>query len=351
MSLCHKAAALAAVLALIGCESTKDTALSVQLVPEDNALDFGEVWEQSDFRWQFKVHNPGSRAVEVIGVRTACSCVDVSPRTFTVMPGEVQLIDAVLDLRSSAGRMKSESDGPPISQFSVSLAPLFRDSKTTPENVLFITGRVRHSLGEIPRLVDFGDVSHDSATSPVVTLPITCPSGISLVDARCDEAWGTPMLSHDEMGKPRIDIQLNRRALGRFSFPLHVLAETNDGRPLPPVDVSGTGNVVGDVEVFPPATAFGLLHPGETIENTIFIPSRSGRPLQIETISAPGDGIDVLPSPHARSDGSFAYRVKVNAAQVPGNHSATIDFRVASPDREPATVRFRLAYVVSADGH
>lgn len=350
MSLCYKAAVLSVVLALIGCESTKDTALAVQLVPDDKTLDFGEVWEQSDFRWQIQVHNPGLRAVEVTNVRTACSCVDVSPRTFTLLPGEVQQIDAVLDLRSSAGRWAEESGRPPVSQFSVSITPQYRNAKTTPEDVWQITGRVRHPLGDIARSVDFGDVSHSAAGPPVTALPISCPPGISLVGARCDEAWGMPQVSYDALGNPQIVIQLNRRALGRFNFPLHVLTETNDGRSLPPVDVSVTGRLVGDVEVFPPETALGLLRPGETIENTIFIRSRSGQPLRIETICPAGDGLDVLPSRVARSDGSFAYRVKVNAVQAPGHHSATIDFRVKAPDSQPATVQFRVAYVVSADG-
>lgn len=329
-----------------GCNSPETPPAEVKLLADERTLDFGQVWEQSNFQWQVKLHNPNSHSIEVEELHTACSCVQASPQSFVVHPGETASVDLTLDLRTDSVRSSPEVGGREFYDFSAVVMPKFANEETKQADVWRVTGKVRRPFAGIPRSLNFGTVSFGTADQPTARIQFECANGVSIVDATCDENYGTANVISGHGGQTTVEVLLAHRKLGRFNFPLRLSGVTTDGISLPGFDVSVMGRVTGDVELSPPELALGLLHPGQTINDTVLIRSRSGQTLTIDSASCADNLISCSPVSNLshRQGDRQAYVIKVNPDRKPGNHSSTVEFRVRSGDREPSTVSFHLSY-------
>ena len=72
---------------------------SVQI--SEAELRFGDVREQQDFVWPITVVNTSDTAKEITGMAGSCSCQTISPRQYTLQPGESRRVEVRLDLRAN----------------------------------------------------------------------------------------------------------------------------------------------------------------------------------------------------------------------------------------------------------
>ena len=63
--------------------AVQDVGLTVQ----DEALDFGEVWEQESFEWVVPIRNVTGGDIRVLDIKTSCGCGSVDPKQFVVPAG------------------------------------------------------------------------------------------------------------------------------------------------------------------------------------------------------------------------------------------------------------------------
>ncbi|WP_339910973.1 DUF1573 domain-containing protein [Symmachiella dynata] len=340
--------ALIPFLILFGHSVAEEPMAPAKLVPETRTLDFGEVWGQSNFHWQVKVRNPSPRSIQVKELSTACSCVEANPKSFVVPPGGTKNIDVVLDLRDNGVRLSADEATGPYSSFSAAIKPIYSDIETTPADIWYVTGNLRHPFDNVPRVWDIGSVTCDSSEQPTAILPVACASGVSLTGIHFDQEWGHATVAKSPSNKTSLLFYLRNRSPGPFEFPLQLRAETRDGVELPPVSVQVTGRVVGDVEVYPSEVALGLLRPGQNSENTVFIRSRSGQALYVDQVVCSDDHIEIAPPQDSENEnvGELAYKVKSTSGKQPGNYSTIVHFEVHTEDQAPVTVSYRLTYTV-----
>ncbi len=336
--------AVIALLAVLGCNSQSTRTVPPSLEPVAGSLHFGEAWEQSGFRWQVRLRNQSSQTVTVQDVQTSCKCIAATPQAFVVEPGQTATVDVTLDLRQGSDEDLPVSEPRELSEFSAVLRPKYATGGAAPGDTWRITGHVRRSFYGVPSVVDFGDISQ----SENVSFMIKAADGVSLVDVRCDAEQGAATFSNDDAGLTTVRTQVSHRKGGRFEFPMKLIAKTGGGVDLPPITIPVTGRVVSDVMPHPAESVLGLLQPGQVVENTILIRSRSGQQFDIESVICSDDRVEILPSRNQqpRTDGSVAYIVKVSAADKPGDYSATVGFQVQSDDQQQSNVSFRLTYTV-----
>jgi hypothetical protein len=176
-------AAIAAVVsaALVGQSGAPTTATGsgnalgshsagIVALPKE-ALDFGEVWVQKDFRWTLPIHNPTDQPVDVVKVETSCLCATVEPASFTIPPRRTQNLELRLDLTARDGRNASQGQRRVV----VEVTPLVRrDRRTASDNAESdqtanggalaaaarwrIVGRVKTPVLFDPPVADFGEV-------------------------------------------------------------------------------------------------------------------------------------------------------------------------------------------------
>lgn len=340
--------ALTPFLILFGYGVAEKPMAPAKLVPDTRTLDFGEVWGQSNFHWQVKVSNPSPRSIEVKELSTACSCVETDPQSFIVPPGGSKIIDVVLDLRDNGVRLSADDATGPYSSFSAAIKPIYSNVETTPADIWYVTGKLRHPFDNVPRVWDIGSVSCDSSEQPTAILPVACASGVSLTGIHFEKEWGHATVAKSPSSTTSLLFYLRDRSPGPFEFPLQLRAETSDGNEIPPVSVLVTGRVVGDVEVYPSEVAMGLLRPGQNSENTVFIRSRSGQALYVDQVVCSDDHIEIVPPQDQENEnvGVLAYKVKSTSGKQPGHYSTIVNFDVHTQDQTPVTVSYRLTYTV-----
>src|SRR5262245_37313843 len=69
-------------------ESTPNPGPSSELTIDQACLDFGEVWENPEFKWDLLIHNQGAKVAEILSFTSSCACVSVKPASLIVPPGE-----------------------------------------------------------------------------------------------------------------------------------------------------------------------------------------------------------------------------------------------------------------------
>jgi len=115
-------------------------------------LDFGEVWRQDKFPWEFVVRNETELPIEITGFDSSCDCVTVEPSALSIPGRQEARLRLTLDL--ARGKLPATC-GEPAESFSVILKPVVPGS-TSYESGWKINGRIKSPLAIVPSVVDFG---------------------------------------------------------------------------------------------------------------------------------------------------------------------------------------------------
>ncbi len=68
------------------------------LVVEEEALDFGVVWEQEQFQWRLPIRNPTDAPIKIKKFIASCNCVGIAPKSMLIPTGETGVIQLEMDL-------------------------------------------------------------------------------------------------------------------------------------------------------------------------------------------------------------------------------------------------------------
>jgi hypothetical protein len=124
------------------------------LAVDTSSLDLGEVWEEPAYVHKLSVHNRSSQEAKITDVVASCGCLSVSPRAFTVAPGESAELTVTLDLTR---RDRSEL-GQEVRPFSAAVYPTTPGVRAAGERASWtIAGRVKSRLTLDPLAIHFGE--------------------------------------------------------------------------------------------------------------------------------------------------------------------------------------------------
>jgi hypothetical protein len=287
------------------------------LVIPDGRDSFGEVWLSKDFAWTFPVVNRGDQPVAVRDAIGSCTCLSVSPRRFTLQPGQTQVITAHIDLT-----MKHRQDGPSGFVITYEVADDAGQSKLGGKWV--VTGNVR-TLVMLDKPLDFGRRS-------VLAQPLKPVSVVARFGTKVDSVTA-------QSASPELRAEITPRGPdGRY-----LLTLTPTGRfPVGPLNtavvlkikpasgderserLSVAGQIIPDVEASPPSYPGGGQLIGTALEFDVSVSSGSGQPFAVVGVKTVGDGLSV-----AGSAGRYVVRQACRAA---GPHTGRIDFEVTGID-------------------
>lgn len=262
--------------------------LSVQL----DALEFGTVWAQRDFKWSIPVTNVGTRTVDVTDVISSCGCAVVDTRPFSVAPRQTAEVKLSIDLTSK----RRPVDGQAERLFPVGVM-LFTKAVDAGEIRLNLRGIVKDPLYLTPPAVVFWDVAEDTEDLPVVQLMAIPLVPLAKLSAKCDDELQVVVGTREyeqsakggtsERGFP-IEAALKKRLpCGSHVFNMTLFATTAEGQELPGLRVPVKVAVVGDVFISPAFGHLGVVQRGSSEETSFQLISRVRSPFRVTKVAVP----------------------------------------------------------------
>ncbi|MDQ3330786.1 MAG: DUF1573 domain-containing protein [Planctomycetota bacterium] len=238
------------------------------LVVEPSALDFGRVWESSQFKWTVSVRNPTAEPIQVDALQTSCSCTQVEPDQFTVPAGGERLLTLTLDLSSAFGSGRPADEA----AFSVELVPVVANGPSyqgwkvhgfVRRPVTFEPQQLRIELsrGGKPGEARAAVRSQVPLTQASVHAPSSFFSEVRLIEtekSRGDYELAIRTVSRIEVGTHQAEISISPVEKGR------------DVHARLPVVIA----VVGPVSAAPGELSFGAVKRGERRAETLLIEAR-----------------------------------------------------------------------------
>lgn len=294
-----------------------------------DALDFGEVWEDSEFRWKLPIENTSSQRIEIVKLEASCGCVSVDPPSLLISPGQTRDVHLTLNLSPR----NSERANFPVRELSFRLRPVIR-SPLPRELTWILKGKVRNAFVELPESIDFGESCVRGGPFPVRTFQVIVPRAVKSL-----EADSSPSIAACKVIPPNMDSQVfsielapsKKLASGPFEFAVRLLATSDAGERLPAVTVPAFGRVVHDVFVDGPVV-FGALSVGDTDKRKISVQSRTASKFAVGAIDYDAARMRVERDSHAPPDGTRFDVVLLRAER--GAHRSIIRFHI-SQDRQP----------------
>ncbi|MBX9625292.1 MAG: DUF1573 domain-containing protein [Gemmataceae bacterium] len=252
---------------------------------EATDLDFGEVWEDSEFERSIPVYNPGDTGVEVERWLVSCNCTGVRPETLRIGPGESKTVVVRIDL----GSMVDPVSPRPVPA-SVGVVPVV-GGRHGPTWTL--RGTVKPvTAGRLPNL---SETLSDIEPRPAVRR-IVLPLAAAVTDAtvttdtsgvRCESVFAadTQSLALTLSFDPPV-------AVGPTDYLLTVRGRlAADGTAFRKF-VRGRVTVIPDLRASPPRVAVVGLSDGEVREEVVSFESVSGRPFTLLGADPDGEGVE-----------------------------------------------------------
>ncbi len=81
-----------------------DVANALGLTISASCLDFGEVWEDSQFKWVVSLENRSTQELVIDGFGSTCTCTDISPNSLVIPPGKARDLHLTIDLTMKSGQ-------------------------------------------------------------------------------------------------------------------------------------------------------------------------------------------------------------------------------------------------------
>lgn len=156
----------------------------LKVAPE--RLDFGEVWVQDKFQWTLPITNTSSEPVEVLDIRSSCSCTSIEPTSLVIAPGATVDVKLTLDLTTLDPKEAAKD----IRPFDMRVVPVIKGGLAQYTG-WEVQGVVRNPLAFVPPSVDFGDDAviqgKGSMTSGLV-VEVTAHASTKALAVECDQA-------------------------------------------------------------------------------------------------------------------------------------------------------------------
>jgi hypothetical protein len=256
------------------------------LICKPSDLEFGSVWEQAAFTLDLPVSNRSSQTVTVADFANSCACSEISPRSFTVEPGQSQTVRVTIDLREQPKGNLDLSDRP----FQVDIHP--RTASGHYVGSWAVRGRVKPLLRLAKPVIDLGEWSGRQTPRPLVLEGVHAPE-VRILRATCADSRISVAVERSERDRFRLTATAPKLPEGMVASLVAFHAEDAEGKTLPQVRVPLRLSVLSDIEVSPPQILLGNRRVGETAEDVFTLRSRTGVGFRVTQVEIHGDAIDI----------------------------------------------------------
>ncbi|MCI0739271.1 MAG: DUF1573 domain-containing protein [Gemmataceae bacterium] len=316
------------------------------LVVDAEHLNFGEVFQQKQFRWKLPIQNRSDKELEISHFSASCSCVEITPPSLIVAPNQTAVVVLTLDLTELA----NPSDTVPR-VFKEMIIPRVKanDGRGVFHEGWSLQGRVEPGLLARPRTVDFGreilktNPQRRSEVVSVIAQPGVVELGLEpnyLFSAFLRQSTKLP--DGSEQYEVRITPSKDLRT-GYFKSQILVRASHKDSGSAVDLSVPVQGYVREDVDALPSAVVFGARALGDIGEEALSLSSKSGQSFEVIGIHTEGAGINCAPSETTSPKGRI-FRVRQRFSQL-GPTNNCVRFTIQGHNQiDVMTVEVSVAY-------
>lgn len=340
------------------------------LVVDADKLDFGETWDNRDFRWVLPIRNTSSQVVEISDFGTSCDCTKVSPRSLSIPAGATVAVEMQFNLlRAPDARSRSPAASTPLpaSPKSLPLANEMSDVRDVqfavtafigtgtaaaesarPQTVNWqLRGKVRSAIRLSHSAIFFGEHSDRYVQISVPEIEVIELTPLMTIETEVsDNSFVVERMERSVEDSSIFKIALTPRRqlpLGTFKFELSLVPRQPDGRRLPAVTVPVEGRVVTDVQPVPTAALLLGAHPvGTQIEEVVELASLTEQTFEIERVlTAPGTIATVQHQPGAKGKTCLLRQTILKT----GEQKVVVEFIVKLPYGKTSQVSVVATYI------
>ena len=296
------------------------------LFVDEQTLDFGEIWESSDFTWEFPVKNVSQRTIEVAEFDLSCACMKVEPPSFTLAPGEVRNCRARLKVVGSPGSARSLEARP----FETSITPRVVGETGIGQASWIVHGVVRPVALLKPSSLYFDQLSSGDTIPRSEVVKVTTANPVTTWSARCDPKKVSVSATRSRTDPCAFDIvitpEMATLASGPFRDTIQLVALSSEGRESPPVELVVEGVVIEDVQGVPETIYFGANPLGTSGTETVVLRSRTG--VAFRVVKVENDSLDLTVRPEkSEAPAGRAFRFSQRFTRT-GFQSGVVRFHV-----------------------
>lgn len=313
------------------CEAASPTTGEVGLTVSDDALDFGEVWEQPEFEWNVPIRNTSSRYIEIRDIQVSCGCREVKRNWLVLPPNQTQNVRLVLDLTLGS----SERRKPGVRPHSVFLYAVVGSSPAASVRWT-LHGKVRKVFADLPQSVDFGESCVRGMPFPMEASWVTTEVPLHSLIAECPSSMAKCRVVQSRTDATTFAVEVTPSQTlpaGPFEFSLDLVPLRSAGDRLPALPVGIFGKVVHDAYVSPQEAIFGAVPVGRTVEQEAWVRSRSGKAFDARVLTCKDTNVRVEFPVGDGPQCEHAFRVVLTDAQ-PGPHRIPVRFRIRQDGTE-----------------
>ncbi len=296
------------------------------------------VWAQKDLKWTLPIHNGTSSGIDIEHLSASCGCASLVPKTCSLRTSETISVEMTLDLFSRSSPQKAES----CRDFSTTVFAHLTEPIQGDRRVFSwdIHGRVLFPfvISSPASAIDGQTVIAGDPSAPW-RIDLSLLHDVVSLDAECDESQATVRVQTSPKKERDVTlvVELNENlpvGAHRISVALTPI-RPNDHR-LPRIPIQLPLTVLSEVEASPPVLSLGTLPVGSSVNQTVTLCSRTGRPFEILRAECDDPGVSITPSSGSTKT-MHATRVTF-AIRVAGAYSRFLRFLVKPEDSKDAFV-------------
>jgi hypothetical protein len=332
-----------------GAAPAQEAKPAPRIAVEPPTLDLGRMLDDKSVHGAITVRNDGDSDLVITGVSSTCGCTiptfagakmdtgkkQAETTKVTLKPGET----AAVDVEFHPGGKHDKQ---------VQKITFKSNDPAQRELVVEVHATVQPIVQTDPAIVGFGEVERNQPKTVVATITGRTPDfAVPMVTTGSEfiTAKVLDTTDHEDDGVKTRQVRIQFTLLAPKAMPIAGSAtiRTNDPRRRI-VSLPMQGTVLGDLALDPPILAVGLALPGDSVEKSIRIRSRTGKPFRILDVKE--RGLNISPATWSLVEagpdapGAFDLALTFAAPRKPGIWKGTLVLTTDVPDQEKIEVPY-----------
>jgi hypothetical protein len=316
------------------------------LVVQAKDLNFGEVWEDSQFKWILHVNNPTAKDVQIDRFFSSCSCLNGVPKSLLIPAGQCRDVELTVDLTEKPSEK-------PLGErwaFQFSILPTLKtgEGKMVRGTEWVVSGHLRKVVRCDKLAVQFGKHSDRSQPIPPQHINISTVAPVIALEAACSSPDFELVVQKCAATQPMFRIEIKPTAIlptGIFRHNVDVTVTLAGQKKVKARKIILQGEVAADVQALPPQVNLGAEELGTVSRESVTLYSLTNSPFKIVDYQVEGNGLGLVSS--SGDDGDTKPTVQVQQRIVtPGEQTGTVVFTIETMEG----VRSQLSVAVRYHG-
>jgi hypothetical protein len=321
--------------------SKQDIKTQPCLIVDEAHLDFGTVWEDTQFNWTLPITNTTDEDILIDHFASSCVCLFAHNKSLLVPGHATREVAITVDFRRAFSR-EAISD---VWPFEVRVAPLLAQRVSVRPPTWTLRGTVCRLIDFSPPLVDLGRIVTGAQASQSHNVVISTHSPVRTIKASCDSTLASVSVTSSSVPNQFVLTITPQTTLpvGRVELETTLQIFPLDGKQVPHISFFSLATVVTDVQATPASVLFGTRQLGYIGEETVIFSSASDQLLELQSVEYDRGDLEIQP---LRIDDRtrLAFRIRQKITRL-GKLTTTAIFTFRSPATQTvATIPVDITY-------